>query len=232
MRAKEPPRRQTGHDPGKASGGDFAAEMDLDVPGRPGRQLALRGVEQQRGHVQTQLTMQRVAAATGQHAGPRAHRRLPRHVYLHALVRARYGGHASAAHELGTGANGLVRQSLIEERAVYDHGLDHASAVNDLLTCGGNETSGGQLVEDGVGREAELVEGLSGKNACAVDGIADDLVLFEDGDAKPLRRQLTCCLQSRRACANDDRVIHHQRTSFHIDSSTVNVDRRARVVVP
>ena len=53
--------------------------------------------------------------------------------------------------------------------------------------------------------------------------IADDLVFFEDRDAELTRRQLTCCLQSRRACANDDCVIHPV-TSFHLVSSTVNVD--------
>jgi hypothetical protein len=38
---------------------------------------------------------------------------------------------------------------------------------------------------------------------------------------------LTCCLQSRGACANDDRVVHPVTSSFHIASSTVNVDSDA-----
>ena len=108
--------------------------MDLDVPRRARRQLALRGVEQQRGHAETQLTMQRVTPAARQHARTRSNRRLPRHVNRHPFVVARHRGHTSAPHQLGTGPNGTVGKPLVEGRAVYDHGLDHAGAVNDLLT--------------------------------------------------------------------------------------------------
>jgi hypothetical protein len=78
--------------------------------------------------------MQRVAAATGNDAGTRPKPWLPRDVHRHTLVLARDGDDARAAYELGAGPNRVIGEPLIEHRAVDDHGLDHASAVNDLLT--------------------------------------------------------------------------------------------------
>ena len=58
-------------DPRKPARRDLAAEMDLDVAGRAGRQLPLRGVEQQRWHAKAQLSMQRVPPAACEHTRAR-----------------------------------------------------------------------------------------------------------------------------------------------------------------
>ena len=41
---------------------------------------------------------------------------------------------ARAANELGARAHGFVGQTSVEECAVYDHGLDDASPVDDVLS--------------------------------------------------------------------------------------------------
>jgi len=47
-----------GHDPAEPLGRNLAAEMQLDVSGARGRQLQLRGMQQQPRHVETDLAMQ------------------------------------------------------------------------------------------------------------------------------------------------------------------------------
>ncbi len=172
--------------------------MDLDVPGPLDRQLSLRGVQEKRGNGQAKLAVQRVSPAACENARPGAHGRPACHGHHHSALVELCPGRSGLMAKIGARASGTLRQLRIECHAIDRDGLDGASAIDDVAAGWGNETSCAQLVEDDVRREIELVEGLTGEDARAVDRIAYDLMFFKECDAQPALRQSKTCIQPAR----------------------------------
>src|SRR6185369_1326856 len=122
------------HDPREPARRHLAAEVDLHVAGRTGWQLPLRRMQQQRRHPETKLSMQRVPAAAREHTRARVEQWLTGGLNRHAVCRRCDAIDARATNELSARAHGFVGQASIEECAVYDHGLDDASPVDDVLS--------------------------------------------------------------------------------------------------
>jgi hypothetical protein len=91
-------------------------------------------MQQQRRHSKTKLSMQRIPAAAREHTRACLQRWLIGDMNRHAVCRRRYATDARAANELSARPHSLVCQASIEECAVYDHGLDDASPVDDVLS--------------------------------------------------------------------------------------------------
>jgi hypothetical protein len=168
--------------------------MNFDLARAGGRKFPLRRVHEQRRDAQAKLTMQRVSSTAGQHTRPRVYTPVASGFDRDSVAATHNGRDARAGQQPDAGANGVGGQPLIERRTVYDHGLDGASPVDDFVTCWGNETSGGQLVEDGICGETELGECFTGKHAGAVDRVADDVMFLEHGNREPVLRQTTRCM--------------------------------------
>ena len=113
--------------------------MDFDVSRTTDRQLALRCVQEQRGNVQTQLAMQGVAPAAGQHARAGTEGSHSRGLDRDAVLPATDRCDAGAEDNVHARLNGIIGESSIEQRAVDDHGLDDSSPMDDFVTCWGNE---------------------------------------------------------------------------------------------
>ena len=123
--------------------------------------------------------------------------------------------HAPAVHNPGTGAIGLSREPRIERDSIDDDGFSDARAIDDIVAGRRDESDGRQFVEDGIGGEAEFIEGLARQNAGAVHGLADSLMFFQHDHVIAALCEAERGVESTRTGSDNDCVVHSVR-SFHL----------------
>src|SRR5262245_15323486 len=153
--------------------------MDFDVATPRCGHFELDGVERDRGQPETQTPLETVIRTTGEHYRPGAYGSLTR-LDLDPLVSRHHVTHAHAKAEHGASMHRGQRQGAIQLAAIDDDRFSAGSGVRDLVTAWRDKAGGRKLVENACPRQRELIEGIGGKHAGAMDWPTDLLVFLED----------------------------------------------------
>ena len=107
-----------------------------------------------------------------------------------------------------------LEQSKVEETAIDDDRFDRRRGVLDGEARRREEPRAGELVQDNVAGEIELVERFLGEHASAVHGIAADRVFFVKRDVEALMCQPCGGVQTAWPAPNDDDIPHASVSIF------------------
>src|SRR5437867_7298448 len=130
--ATGPPDR---HDPGEAIGRNAAADVEVDAVRGHGVDLELRRVEDATRQPEAEQTLEAIANAAREHAGPRPDPALARGD-INAVSAQADAAHAGARRDHGAGLAGLRGQAAVERPAIDDEDLFAPASVPDDLGRG------------------------------------------------------------------------------------------------
>ena len=165
-------------------------------------------MQQQAGNAETQLALQRVAGAAGQHADAAASLASAPAVTVTPSAILIDVRDAIAVQQLHAGESRALRERSIELGAIDDDRFDRRRGVFDRFARWRMKADRSELVEDAVLGETELVEGVRGQHAGAMHRPADSWCSSNRATLKPARASVQTSVKAGWTAANDDGVVH------------------------